>query len=310
MRHDRLEPSAFQPAAGAPVARAFRAPPRALAPAQRARHRHQRHPATPSGFRGGGRHRVFHGGTGGARASVLRRVSTWPSCTTPTTRNRLPTRVPCRNSRRPRRASASTRNSSPAPILTGCPSSTPCSSATPPSSITTPTASRGGRPRKAWWSSTIRTPSCKCNNKVYLAELLTRHHIPAPRTLMVHRDNVEQIIPQPRAAVRAQAAGQLVLARRGQGGVGAGIVRTGQRAAAEIRADRRPGISPHRIRLARRHPRPAAAVRVQVLHGRRTLADRQARGRAHGLRGRPGRGRGSGRSAGRGGEASRSRRPT
>lgn len=35
----------------------------------------------------------------------------------------------------------------------------------------------------------------KCNNKVYLAELLARHHIPAPRTLMVHRDNVEQIIP-------------------------------------------------------------------------------------------------------------------
>jgi len=35
----------------------------------------------------------------------------------------------------------------------------------------------------------------RCNNKVYLAELLTRHHIPAPRTLMVHRDNVEQIIP-------------------------------------------------------------------------------------------------------------------
>jgi glutathione synthase/RimK-type ligase-like ATP-grasp enzyme len=35
----------------------------------------------------------------------------------------------------------------------------------------------------------------KCNNKVYLAELLTRHNIPAPRTLMVHRDNVELIIP-------------------------------------------------------------------------------------------------------------------
>ncbi len=33
-----------------------------------------------------------------------------------------------------------------------------------------------------------------CNNKVYLAELLTRHNIPAPRTLMVHRDNVDQII--------------------------------------------------------------------------------------------------------------------
>ena len=35
----------------------------------------------------------------------------------------------------------------------------------------------------------------KCNNKVYLAELLTRHHIPIPKTLLVHRDNVEQIIP-------------------------------------------------------------------------------------------------------------------
>ena len=35
----------------------------------------------------------------------------------------------------------------------------------------------------------------RCNNKVYLAELLARHHIPAPRTLMVHRDNIDQIIP-------------------------------------------------------------------------------------------------------------------
>jgi glutathione synthase/RimK-type ligase-like ATP-grasp enzyme len=35
----------------------------------------------------------------------------------------------------------------------------------------------------------------KCNNKVYLAELLARHDLPAPRTLMVHRDNVERIEP-------------------------------------------------------------------------------------------------------------------
>jgi glutathione synthase/RimK-type ligase-like ATP-grasp enzyme len=34
----------------------------------------------------------------------------------------------------------------------------------------------------------------RCNNKVYLAELLARHNIPAPRTLMVHRGNVDQII--------------------------------------------------------------------------------------------------------------------
>jgi glutathione synthase/RimK-type ligase-like ATP-grasp enzyme len=35
----------------------------------------------------------------------------------------------------------------------------------------------------------------KCNNKVYLAELLARHNLPAPRTLMVHRDNIDQIAP-------------------------------------------------------------------------------------------------------------------
>jgi glutathione synthase/RimK-type ligase-like ATP-grasp enzyme len=35
----------------------------------------------------------------------------------------------------------------------------------------------------------------QCNNKVYLNELLTRHHVPVPRTLMVHGDNVAQIAP-------------------------------------------------------------------------------------------------------------------
>jgi glutathione synthase/RimK-type ligase-like ATP-grasp enzyme len=35
----------------------------------------------------------------------------------------------------------------------------------------------------------------KCNNKVYLAEILARYHLPAPKTLLVDRDNVDQIIP-------------------------------------------------------------------------------------------------------------------
>lgn len=35
----------------------------------------------------------------------------------------------------------------------------------------------------------------RCNNKVYLAELLTRHQIPVPKTILVHKDNLEQIIP-------------------------------------------------------------------------------------------------------------------
>lgn len=35
----------------------------------------------------------------------------------------------------------------------------------------------------------------KCNNKVYLAELLAHHNLPAPRTLLIHRDNIDQIVP-------------------------------------------------------------------------------------------------------------------
>ncbi|MEN6585276.1 MAG: RimK family protein [Sulfuricella sp.] len=35
----------------------------------------------------------------------------------------------------------------------------------------------------------------KCNNKVYLAEILDRHRIPTPKTLLVYRDNVDRIIP-------------------------------------------------------------------------------------------------------------------
>ena len=34
----------------------------------------------------------------------------------------------------------------------------------------------------------------KCNNKVYLAELFARHHLPAPKTLLVHKDNIDQIV--------------------------------------------------------------------------------------------------------------------
>jgi glutathione synthase/RimK-type ligase-like ATP-grasp enzyme len=33
----------------------------------------------------------------------------------------------------------------------------------------------------------------KCTNKVYLAELLARHNVPAPKTLVVHRDNRETV---------------------------------------------------------------------------------------------------------------------
>jgi glutathione synthase/RimK-type ligase-like ATP-grasp enzyme len=36
----------------------------------------------------------------------------------------------------------------------------------------------------------------KCTNKVFLAELMDRHKVPVPRTLIVHRDNRDRIIPE------------------------------------------------------------------------------------------------------------------
>ena len=35
----------------------------------------------------------------------------------------------------------------------------------------------------------------KCTNKVFLAELLQRHKIPTPKTMIAHRDNIAQVVP-------------------------------------------------------------------------------------------------------------------
>lgn len=34
----------------------------------------------------------------------------------------------------------------------------------------------------------------KCSNKVYLAELMTRHGVPIPKTLIIHRNNIDKIV--------------------------------------------------------------------------------------------------------------------
>ena len=35
----------------------------------------------------------------------------------------------------------------------------------------------------------------KCTNKVYLRELMSRHRIPEPKTVVVHRENLDQVVP-------------------------------------------------------------------------------------------------------------------
>jgi hypothetical protein len=56
----------------------------------------------------------------------------------------------------------------------------------------------------------------KCTNKVYLNELMARHGIPTPRTLMVHRDNVDRVVP---------ALGLPCILKQPDSGFGLGVVK-------------------------------------------------------------------------------------
>ncbi len=56
----------------------------------------------------------------------------------------------------------------------------------------------------------------KCTNKVYLNELMARHNIPMPKTLMVHRENLGQIVP---------ALGLPCILKQPDGGFGMGVVK-------------------------------------------------------------------------------------
>jgi glutathione synthase/RimK-type ligase-like ATP-grasp enzyme len=56
----------------------------------------------------------------------------------------------------------------------------------------------------------------KCTNKVYLNELMTRHNIPTPRTMMVHRENLDQVVP---------ALGLPCILKQPDSGFGLGVVK-------------------------------------------------------------------------------------
>jgi len=56
----------------------------------------------------------------------------------------------------------------------------------------------------------------KCTNKVYLNELMTRHTIPTPKTLMVHADNLDQVVP---------ALGLPCILKQPDSGFGLGVVK-------------------------------------------------------------------------------------
>jgi hypothetical protein len=56
----------------------------------------------------------------------------------------------------------------------------------------------------------------KCTNKVYLNELMVRHNIPTPKTLMVHRENLHEVVP---------ALGLPCVLKQPDSGFGLGVVK-------------------------------------------------------------------------------------
>jgi glutathione synthase/RimK-type ligase-like ATP-grasp enzyme len=56
----------------------------------------------------------------------------------------------------------------------------------------------------------------KCTNKVYLNELMTRHRIATPKTIMVHRGNLKEVVP---------ALGLPCILKQPDGGFGLGVVK-------------------------------------------------------------------------------------
>jgi glutathione synthase/RimK-type ligase-like ATP-grasp enzyme len=56
----------------------------------------------------------------------------------------------------------------------------------------------------------------KCTNKVYLNELMNRHGIPTPKTMVVHRDNLDEVVP---------TLGLPCILKRPDGGFGVGVVK-------------------------------------------------------------------------------------
>lgn len=68
----------------------------------------------------------------------------------------------------------------------------------------------------------------RCTNKVYLAELLDRHEIPAPKTIIVHRDNLDAV---------CQELGFPIILKQPDSAFSQGVIKVQSREEFETRAD-------------------------------------------------------------------------
>jgi hypothetical protein len=135
----------------------------------------------------------------------------------------------------------------------------------------------------------------RCTNKVYMYELMNRHGIAQPRSLIVQRGNLDQVI---------STLGLPCVLKLPDSGFGLDVLKIeseedcgGRRIVLQgLRTHRRAGVAAHGLRLAGRRLRSPAAVRGQVLHGAGPLEDHRGR-RRPGTGGRQDRGDGGGRGA-------------
>lgn len=110
----------------------------------------------------------------------------------------------------------------------------------------------------------------KCTNKVYLAELLQRHQIPAPRTLLVHRDNAGEI---------AQKLGLPVVLKQPDSAFSVGVIKVEN--AAELAERVRELLKNSELIVAQEYLPTAFDWRVGILDGRPLYVCRYHMARGH-----------------------------
>lgn len=110
----------------------------------------------------------------------------------------------------------------------------------------------------------------KCTNKVYLAELLARHNVPAPKTLLVHRDNVDEI---------ESRLGLPVVLKQPDSAFSAGVVKVME--AAELKPAVRQLLKASELIVAQEYLPTAFDWRVGIIDGRVLYVCRYYMARGH-----------------------------
>lgn len=110
----------------------------------------------------------------------------------------------------------------------------------------------------------------KCTNKVYLAELLARHNVAAPKTLLVHRDNIDEIEKQ---------LGLPVVLKQPDSAFSVGVVKV--REAAELKPAVRGLLKSSELIVAQEYLPTAFDWRVGIIDGRALYVCRYHMARGH-----------------------------